>query len=128
VNLRWGRIAFAVVIAEILGVAILALLVSLFGPSGFEAAKPFANRLGAWVGPISGFSFCLLGGFWVAAGASSRRVANGVGVGVVAAILDIAIALALASGISTLLVLSNTGRIAGGTIGGWLAARRDSAA
>jgi hypothetical protein len=127
-KLCWRRIAIAVVVAEILGVVVLVLLVSIFGPSDFEAAKPFAERLGAWVGPISGFLFCLLGGFWVAKSASSYRVPNGTGVGVAAAFLDIALALALASGFSPLLIFSNTGRIIGGTIGGWLASRLNSAA
>jgi hypothetical protein len=123
-SLRWGRIAVAVVSAEILGVAILALLVTMFGPPGFAAAVPFAERLGAWVGPISGFVLCLLGGYWVARSASSQRLQNGVAVGVCAALLDIVVGFALGAGISMLLVLSNIGRIVGATIGGWLSSRR----
>lgn len=69
-RLRTGRIAIAAIAAELLGVLALVVLVTIFGPSGgFEAAQLFAERLGAWVGPISGFLLCLAGGYWVARGA-----------------------------------------------------------
>jgi hypothetical protein len=122
-NLRWGRIAIAVVAAEILGVAVLAILVTLFGPPGFQAAMPFAERLGAWVGPISGFALCTMGGYWVARGAGPAALSNGVATGAAAAALDLAIGALLGGSINGLLVLSNVGRVIGGTIGGWLVSR-----
>jgi putative Mn2+ efflux pump MntP len=124
-RVRPGRIIAAVVVAEILGVAILAALVTIFGPPGFKAAQPFAQRLGAWVGPISGFVLCTLGGWWVARHVPrSDRLVNGFATGLSAAILDVAIAAAFGSILSLLLLLSNAGRIVGGSIGGWLASRR----
>ena len=122
VSLRFGRIAIAAIAAEVLGVLALVVLVSIFGPSGgFVAAQPFAERLGASVGPISGFLLCLLGG-WVARGAAPSYVQNGVGVGFAGAALDIGTAIALGAQFAPLLVFSNVSRVVGGTIGGWLAA------
>ena len=123
VSLRFGRIAIAAIVAEVIGVLALVVLVSIFGPSGgFAAAQPFAERLGSWVGPISGFLLCLLGGYWVARGAAPSYIQNGVGVGLAGAALDIGTAIALGAQFAPLLVFSNVGRVVGGTIGGWLAA------
>ena len=121
-NLRFGRIAVAAISAEVLGILSLVVLVAIFGPpGGFAAAQPFAERLGAWVGPISGFVLCLVGGYWVAGAAPTSRIQNGLAMGVAAAALDIAIASAIGATFELLLVISNGGRIVGGTLGGWLA-------
>jgi hypothetical protein len=121
-NQHVRRIALVVIAAEVLGVAILAMLVAVLGPpGGFEAAKPFAERLGAWIGPISGFVLCMAGGWWVARSAKSSRLRYGSFTGIAAAVLDITIALAIGAQFSALLALSNLGRVAEGTIGGSLA-------
>lgn len=121
-SIRIGRVLIAAVAAEILGVAILAALVAVFGPSGFKEAQPFAEKLGQWVGPISGFALCTLGGWWVAKAAPPpHKLVNGLAMGLCGAVLDIAIAAGFGSVWSPLLLLSNGGRILGGTLGGWLA-------
>jgi hypothetical protein len=122
-RLRWGRIALAAVAAEILGVLVLVALVAVFGPPGFEVATPFAQRLGQWVGPISGFLLCGAGGYWVARGASRGPIANGVGVGIAGAVLDLATGFTLGGTLNLLAAVSNFGRIVGGALGGWLASR-----
>jgi hypothetical protein len=122
-NLTPARIVLAAVAAELLGVLALVVLVVIFGPSGVEAAQPFAERLGAWVGPISGFVLTVLGGYWVARGAPGRPVLNGAATGVAAAMLDVVTAFALGASMQPLLVVSNAGRIVGGSVGGWLARR-----
>jgi len=118
------RIVIAAIAAELLGVLALAALVAVFGPPGFAAAQPFAERLGAWVGPISGFVLCVAGGYWVARVAASRHIGSGVAMGAAAVVLDVAVAVALGAGVEILLVISNVGRLAGGAIGGWLATPR----
>jgi hypothetical protein len=123
IRLRWGPIVLAAVAAEILGVLALVALVAAFGPPGFEAATPFAQRLGQWIGPISGFVLCSAGGYWVARGAGDARVANGVGVGIAGAVLDLATGFALGGTLNLLAAVSNLGRIVGGALGGGLAAR-----
>jgi hypothetical protein len=126
-TLRLGRIAIAAFGAEVLGVLALVVLVAMFGPPGIQAAQPFAERLGAYVGPISGFVLCLLGGWWVGKSATPFELRNGLAVGLAGAVLDIAIASTMASPFQWLLLLSNAGRIAGGTLGGALASRGASA-
>ena len=88
-----------------------------------EAAQPFAERLGRWVGPMSGFVLCLAGGYWVAKSSVEQRVAHGVTVGIAGAVIDLAIAGLLGAGLPLLLIVSNLGRVFGGTTGGWLASR-----
>ena len=127
-KLLWGRIAIAALVAEVLGVAALAMLVFVFGPGGWEASMPFAERLGAWVGPISGFVLCLAGGYWVARSARNARIVNGAAMGVAGAILDLTIALGGGGALSVLLMGSNVGRVVGGSIGGWLASRTSASA
>ena len=122
-QMRWGWIVGVAVAAEILGVLVLVALVAAFGPPGFEAATPFAQRLGQWVGPISGFVLCGAGGYWVARGAIEARIANGVGVGIAGAVLDLATGFALGGTLNLLATVSNLGRVIGGTLGGWLATR-----
>ena len=120
--LRPLRIALAVLIAEIAGVVCLVALVALFGPRDAVAAQQFAERLGLIVGPLTGFLFCLAGGWWAARG-SSRPLASGVGVGVTAALLDLGIGVALGMGFAPILLASNVGRVLAGLFGGALAAR-----
>ena len=124
-QLRFGRIAIAVVLAEILGVGALALIVFLTAPPGTQQEiQHYAEGLGQYVGPISGFVLCILGGWWVArAAVPGSRFVNGLAMGIAAALLDLAIGLAISPAFSMLLIYSNAGRIVGGAIGGWIAAR-----
>ena len=119
-KLAVGRIVFAVVVAEIVGVATLVALVAAFGPAG-AAAQHYAEELGAWIGPISGLVLCFAGGWWAARG-SAVPVANGLALGVSAAVLDLGLAMALSAKLGPILLVSNAGRIVAGTLGGWKAA------
>ena len=118
--LRLGRIAIAAIAAEALGVLVLVVLVVLFGPADSADAQPFAEWLGRRVGPISGFVLCLAGGYWVGKGAASHRVRNGWAMGLAGAALDLVIAGLLGARLTPLLLASNLGRVAAGTLGGWL--------
>ena len=125
-RVRIGRVIAAAVIAEILGVVILVCLVAMFGPSGgFQEAQPFAEQLGAWVGPVSGFVLCALGGWWVARVVPRRyKLINGFSMGLAGATLDLAIGATLGAGVAAILLFSNIGRVIGGGIGGWVASRQ----
>ncbi|MEO6153250.1 MAG: hypothetical protein ABIT09_08840 [Croceibacterium sp.] len=124
-RIRWGRAIVAVLAAEVVGVLILAGLVAAFGPGGYERSLAYANGLGLWVGPISGFVLIPLGAWWTARAAEAAwRMQNAMIVGVLAAALDLALAAALGAGLVWLLIVSNALRLAGAAIGGWLAARR----
>jgi hypothetical protein len=78
------------------------------------------ENLGTWVGPISGFLFCMLGGFWVAR-KSSDPVLNGTCMGISGAILDILIVITMSAAFAPILYISNIGRIIGGCMGGSIA-------
>lgn len=123
-NIRFGPVAIAAILAEILGILSLVLLVVAFRPSDQTEVQAFAERLGFYVGPISGFLFCLAGGYWVARRASSSFLANGLATGVAAAVLDILIAAVAGAPFHWILIVSNAGRIIAGTIGGLLAKKR----
>lgn len=120
VELRYGRIIIAAIGAEVAGVLALVILVVIFGPSDKKLVQGFAEDLGAWVGPISGFFLCMLGGYW-AAYKSKAPLLNGVSMGAAGAVLDIAIALIIGATFVPLLFISNAGRIIGGAIGGFIA-------
>ena len=120
-NLRFGRIAIAAIAAEVLGILVLLVI---FGSSGIAATAPFALRLGVWIGPILGFVLCCFAGYWVARGAATDKLQNGVATGVAAAILGLIIAAVFGGPFGARLLISTLGRVAGGTVGGWLAARR----
>ncbi len=117
-----GRIIAAVLLAEGGGVCVLVALVAIFGPHG-AGDQAFAERLGAWVGPSTGFLFCLAGGFWVARRAGTQHASNGLLVGLIAAALDLSMGMALGARMGPLLLLSNVGRIVAGLAGGRLAER-----
>lgn len=125
-GIRWGHALPVVVIAEALRVIILAVLVAIFGPRHWDASIEFAIALGAWVGPIAGFVLTLAGGWLVARGAApGDRLKNGVVLGLMAALFDIAVAyILLGSQVMPVpLLLANLGRLVAGSLGGWLASR-----
>ena len=101
----------------------LVLLVALLGPSDQAAAQAYAERLGYWVGPIAGFVFCLLGGWWVAKGLSGAHVLNGLILGAAVAAIDLAILLVSGAEFHPVFAVSNIGRVVAGSLGGSLAGR-----
>jgi len=123
-KLRGGRILIAAIAAEVLSIFALVVLVIIFGPSDTAAAQTYAERLGFWVGPISGFLLCVGGGYWAGQGLTSRSVENGFAVGVVSALLDVTTVLVLGAQFQPIFVISNAGRVIAGTLGGWLAWRQ----
>ena len=126
-QIRINRIVIAAVAAEVLAVLALVLLVALFGPSDVAAAQAYAERLGYWVGPLAGFGFCLLGGFWVARGLHTAQVPNGFALGLVVAGIDIGILVVSGAAFQPIFAVSNIGRVIAGSVGGWIARRFASA-
>jgi len=122
-GIRFGRVAIAAVAAEILGIIALVVIVALFGPQERAAAEAYAMRLGMWVGPISGFVFCLLGGWWVAKRTNRAEVANGFATGLAAAAIDLTLIVVSGAPFHQVYVVANAGRIVAGTLGGWFARR-----
>ena len=122
-RIRIGRILAVAILAEILAVLTLVVIVTLFGPSEQAAAQAYAERLGFWVGPIAGFLFTLIGGWWVARSLANSRLLNGFVLGVVVAGIDISILVLSGADFMPVFAISNIGRIIAGSLGGWLAGR-----
>jgi hypothetical protein len=128
-SLAIRRLAVAAPFAELVAVAMLtallpALLMSGGGTLVYQIME--AQRLALWVGAIGGFFVCALAGWWVArrTGDAER---NGLALGVIVAVLDLALLTGTGAPFGALMVLSAIGRIAGGYSGGWWAGRRRSA-
>jgi apolipoprotein N-acyltransferase len=121
VRINLGRIVVAVIAAELLGVLALVAVVALFGPADAAEAQTYAERMGMWIGPSSGFVLCAIGGWWVAKSVVTDRVMHGLVVGLLAAALDIALLLAAGASVTLVPAMSNVGRVVAGTLGAWLA-------
>ena len=127
-NIRAGRIVVAAVATEVIAILALVAIVALVGPNENAAAQQFAERVGFWFGPISGFVLCVVAAAWVSRGLSSGRVYQGVLLGVAAAAIDISLLVLSAVQFQPVFVFSNIGRVLAGAIGGWLASRRRQSA
>lgn len=123
-QIRLGRIVLAALLTEVLTIVVLVVIVALFGPHDPAAAKAYAERLGYWVGPISGFVLCLLAGYWVARGARGAGVLNGLVLGCVVAGIDVGLLVLGGAKFELIFAISNVGRVLAGVTGGWLAERQ----
>jgi hypothetical protein len=126
-TLRAGRLLVATPVAELL--AVMGMLVCgaiLFATLNATITGRMVGirQLAFWTAPTAGFVFCLLGGWWVARGASAGHERNGVALGVAAAAIDLALLVVNGAPFGVLMVSSVAGRIAGGYCGGLLAKRR----
>lgn len=117
------RLVLTAIAVEVLTVLVLVVLVAVFGPSDPDQSPAYAERLGYWVGPIGGFVFCLLGGWWLARGAGSSAVRIGLLLGTAVAAIDTSILVASGADFEWIFVVSNIGRVVAGGLGGWLAGR-----
>jgi hypothetical protein len=127
-SLRVRRLAIAAPLAELIPVAMLTALLPLLLASGtgtlvYQIMQ--AQRLALWVAPVSGFVACALGGWWVSRRASVDAERNGLALGVAVAGFDLVLLAVSGAPFGALMVLSVTGRIAGGYAGGWWAGRRN---
>jgi len=122
-GIRWGRIIVAGVTVEAAAIAVLVVIVALFGPRDATGAQDYAKRLGQWVGPIGGAMLCFVGGVWVARTSCSSRVLHGILVGTATAVIDAALLLASGVPFQLLFVASNIGKMLAGGLGGWAASR-----
>lgn len=120
---RVARIGVAAIAAEFLVVLTLVLIVAVLGPSDPEAAQAYAERLGYWVGPITGFGFTAIGGWWVARGFTNSHIVNGLLLGVAVAAIDITILALSGTEFQAIFAVSNVGRVVAGSIGGWFAGK-----
>ena len=121
--MRVSRMILLAVTIEALAVLVLMLGVALFGPADPGAARAYAERLGYWVGPLTGFVFCLGGGWLVARGLTSGHLPRGLLLGTLVAAIDIAILFASGADFQPIFAVSNLGKLVAGSLGGLVASR-----
>ena len=130
-NFRFLRVLAAIVVAELLPILLLVTIVLVYGlvsdqtqPDSMTPDE-FAPIAGNWVGPIGGFFATMLLSWWAARVITERALAHGIAVGVGTAMLDLSLGLLMGGGaMLALLILSNSGRILAGFVGGVVASRR----
>ena len=121
-KIRWIKLIVGPIAAEVMAILILVALVAIFGPRNQAQAQAFAEKLGAWVGPLAGVALSFLGALWVSRGLTSGHLLHGTLFGLVYAILDAAIIVAAQAPFAWLFVASDAGKLLAGIAGGWVAA------
>lgn len=120
---RGLRLIVAAVVVEFAAILALVLLVAVFGPKDSAAAQVFAARLGTWVGPIGGALFTFLAAWWLGRRDAAGGLGQGIALGALVALIDIALLVAGGAAFQWLFVASNAAKLAAGALGGGLAAR-----
>ena len=124
-RIRIGRVALATFVSELAPILLLVIVVLIYETRGVDAQtrQAFAERVGAWLGPIAGAIFTFLVGFR-AVRALERPLLHGTLIGVAVAILDAVLTMATGAAFIPLFAASWTGRVVAGVAAGALAARR----
>ena len=122
-HIRWIRLVVGALAAEIAGILVLVSLVAVFGPHEGKAAEAYAEKLGRWVGPLTGIAFGFLGAFLIARPLEKYQLLHGALFGCFQALVDAALLVATQTPFEWLFVVSNLGRI-GAAVGGGLWAGR----
>ena len=120
---RWVRLIVAALLTELLTIVTLVIAVAVFGPSDSQEAQAFAQRHGYWIGPLAGFVFTAVGGWFVARAFDDNFLVNGFLLGLLVALIDVSIIVASGSSFDPIFVVSNIGRLIAGTLGGLFASR-----
>jgi len=123
-SLRYRRLLVATPSAELLAVAgmLVPAMVPFVTMKATVTARMFEMQdVALWSGPAAGFVFCLLGGWWVARGASAAHARNGIALGIAVAAVDLVLLVASGAPIGTLMASSVASRVLGGYCGGAIA-------
>jgi hypothetical protein len=122
-RIRIGRIILLAIAVEILTIAALAALVAIFGPHDRVADQAYAEQLGRWVGPIGSAVLCFLAAVFLTRRMASAQILNGFLIGAVAGVIDLVLLVPFGVKIQLLILISITGRMVAGTLGGWIGSR-----
>jgi hypothetical protein len=122
----WIKLIVGPVVAEIVAILILVCLVATFGPNDAGGAQLYAKKLGRWVGPLTGIVFSFLGALWIARSLATSRVLYGALFGVVMALIDVALLIAMRASFDWIFVVSNGGKIIAAIAGGLCAKQMSS--
>ena len=119
-KIRWIRLIAGAITAEVLAILILVLLVAIFGPRDQAQAQAYAEKLGVWVGPLAGVVLSFLGALWVSRGLTDGRLLHGCLFGLIYALVDVALLVAMQAPFMWLFVASDGGKLLAGAVGGLL--------
>jgi hypothetical protein len=122
-KIRWIRMIAGAIAAEVTAILILVCMVAIFGPNDYVQAQAFAEKLGAWVGPLAGVVLSFVTALWVSRGLTSGHLLHGFLFGLIYATLDAAIIVAMQAPFAWLFVASDAGKLLAGIAGGLVAAR-----
>ncbi len=123
---RWARAVIAIFLAEAAPILALIIAVAVFGPHDAAGDQAFAERMGAFIGPIGGALFTFLAAFWATRILPSGKIAAGAAIGAGVVAIDALILVAGGVGFIWLFALSWAGRLIAGTAGGLLAGAVES--
>jgi hypothetical protein len=119
-TVNWIRIIVASLVAEVLGIVALLAIFPVVISGGISTLGTVELQLQShalWVGPLAGSVLCLIGGWW--AGRKSRnRLAHGIRVGVLAAVIELVLLVVAGAPVGQFMLTSIGGRLLGGYAGG----------
>lgn len=122
-SMKWGRVAVAVIVGEIVPLLALAAIVAVTMPPDTADETAYATRIGAWVGPIGGSLMAFLGALWVSRKLETGHLMHGVAVGLLLAAIDLVILAVSGAPVAALALISNLSKIVFGALGGVAAGR-----
>jgi hypothetical protein len=125
-KIRWIRMIVGAIAAEVLAILILICIVAIFGPRNQAQAQAYAEKMGQWVGPLAGVVLSFLGALWVNRGLPSGHLLHGFLFGLIYALVDVALLLAMQAPFMWLFVASDGGKLLAGIVGGWVAKQKNA--
>lgn len=120
---RWRRVALAIVAGEMLPILALILVVAIAGGGDADSRNAFAQRAGAWVGPIAGAISVFGLSIWAGRPVPQHAILQSAVIGIGIALVDASILASSGAGFRWLFVISNGGKIVAALAGGLVAAR-----
>jgi hypothetical protein len=123
-KIRWIRLIAGAIAAEVLAILILVCIVAIFGPRDQAQAQAYAERMGQWVGPLAGIVLSFLGALWVSRGLTEGHLLHGFLFGLIYAVVDVALLVAMQAPFMWLFVASDGGKFLAGIVGGWVASKK----
>jgi hypothetical protein len=122
-KIRWIKLILGAIAAEILAILVLIAIVAIFGPRDQAQAQAYAEKMGQWVGPLAGVVIGFLGALWVSRGLTGGHLLHGFLFGLIYALVDVALLVAMQAPFIWLFVASDGGKLLAGIVGGLVAAK-----
>ena len=123
-KIRWLKLILGAIAAEVLAILVLIAVVAIVGPRDQAQAQAYAEKMGQWVGPLAGVVLSFLGALWVSRGLTSGHLLHGFLFGLIYALVDVALLVAMQAPFMWLFVASDGGKLLAGIAGGLVSAKR----